>query len=461
MPRGIYVLIGAAFIMIAGLFFYLTMGDTSRHLVFATWGTPTEVESFKRLIDHFNTTRRPVNKVKLSHLESGSYAEQLLVKAAARDFPDVIHIDQKELAFFEQKGLLENLAPYVERDTSFNLGIFFPRLVENSAVKGLLYGVPHNFSTLVLYYNKDHFDAEGLPYPDSTWTWNDLLHAAQLLTKRGTDGTILRYGCYLDIIVHTLIYQSGGRILNESLDSCVIASPESEEAIQFLVDLSERYHVTWNVLSRSVNWDDMFAGGRCSMVANGRWAATWYAQSMPRGALDVAPLPRGRFRKGAMVNHMMAMSAHSTKKEDAWEFIEFLASEPAQRMVNEDGANIPARRSVAESEDFLRHKKTPNIENRVFIDELPHSVGWPFNQGPYLTLHSIQTQIDLVTKRILLGTATTRESLRAMEDEINRVIMLRRATAEPRPFVGSRLFYACVCVLAVPLLLALKRRTGK
>ena len=76
---------------------------------------------------------------------------------------------------------------------------------------------------------------------------------------------------YLNPGGDTLIYQNGGRILNEALDSCVIASVETEEAFQFLNDLSEKHRVTWSVLAGSILWDDMFAGGRCSMVVNGRW----------------------------------------------------------------------------------------------------------------------------------------------------------------------------------------------
>jgi multiple sugar transport system substrate-binding protein len=446
MSRRLSILMVAALLLTAVLFLYLGADDGSHYVMFSTWGTPAEVGSFQRLIDYYNTTRQPKHKVKLSHSEHTSYTELLLVKAAARDLPDVIHIDRKDLPLFVHRGLLEELTTFVNRDTSFDLGIFLPQLLPGCRVGNRLYAVPHNFSTMVLYYNKDHFDAAGIPYPDSSWTWDTLLRAARRLTKRDAAGTIVRYGCHVHIILHTMMYQNGGRVLNETLDSCVIASPEVEQALQFDIDLSEKYGVTWNILAQNLQWDDMFAGGRLSMIANGRWAAAWYLRSMPDGAMDIAPLPRGKFRKGAMVNHMMAISAESARKDEAWEFITFLVSDEAQRMFNDDGANIPAVRSIVYSDAFLHNPKSGGMNNQVFLDEVRSSAVWPFDQGPFLTHHVLQSETDLVMRRILLGQATTMQSLKIMEDNVNRIIALQRSVPEPRPFVGSLLFYLCLGV---------------
>ena len=135
-----------------------------------------------------------------------------------------------------------------------------------------------------------------------------------------------------------------------------MASPATAGAVQFNIDLSEKYHVTWNILAQNLLWDDMFVGGRLSMVTNGRWAAGLYMRSMENNSVDVAPLPRGKYRRGAAVNHMMAISSESDKKSDAWEFVKFLVSETGQRMINEDGANIPALRSIVYSDEFLHHR---------------------------------------------------------------------------------------------------------
>jgi len=444
----------------ATLFAVLTAQDPADHLVFATWGTPTEIESFQRLIDHYNTSRRPRHTVVLSHIDQVSYTERLLVRAAARSMPDVIHLDRKDVPLFVHRRLLEDLTSVIEADSAFSLEEFLPALLPGCTVEGRFYGVPHNFSTFVLYYNRDHFDAEGLADPDSTWTWDTFLEAARRLTRRTPRGEILRYGCMVYTIPFIMIQQFGGRILNERMDSCIIASPEAAAALRFALDLAEKHGVTWSVLSQNLNWDDMFAGGRCSMIANGRWAAAWYQRSMPQGALEVAPLPRGILRRGALVNHLITVASQSTKKQQAWAFTRFLTSETAQRMINDDGANIPALRSVVLSDAFLHHASTPALDNAVFLTELPHSAVWPVVQGPYLTGHTLLSEIELAMRHITLGQASPEQALATMEVNVNRAIAHQRYRPEPASFVGSLPFYfSCgLLVLAMQVLYRRKRR---
>ena len=454
MSRKLLLASGGAALLCAALFMYLTADDPSRYVVFSTWGTPSEIAGFQALIDHFNATRHPLHPVKLSHSEQYQYTERLLVKSAALASPDVIHLDRKDLPLFVRKGLLEDLTPFEERDSSFDAGAFLPPLPAGCLVGGRTFAVPHNFSTLVLYYNRDHFDAAGLTYPDSTWTWDTLLAAARRLTVRDRDGNVVRYGCHMQIAFSVLLEQNGGHVLNDALDSCVISSTECAEALQFEVDLSEKYHVSWSMLAQNLQWDDMFAGGRLSMIANGRWAAVQYERALGGGSVDVAPLPRGKLRRGAATGHVMAISSASGKKEEAWEFIRYLVSDEGERIENSGGASIPAVRSVASSDEFLHHELTPGMNNRVFIDELPSSVVWPFAQGPYLTTFTLQSRFELAVRRVLLHEATAVQSLRIMQDEINGEIRTQRTHTAARPFAGSVLSWLCAALCAAAFFLA-------
>jgi multiple sugar transport system substrate-binding protein len=450
----------ASFLLIFGLFTYLSADDPEKYLLFGTWGTPQEIESFQQLVDLYNATRSPKHKVRLFHPENISYDERLLVQAAAGNLPDVMHLHNQDIQAFVHKGLVEDLTPFVERDTSFHLDAFFPNLVKNCTIRNRLYGIPHNFSTLVLYYNKDQFDAEKIHYPDSTWDWNTLVKAAIKLTKRDHNGKIVRYGCSLWIIISTLFHQNGGNFLNESLDRCVVASPECVGALQFAVDLSEKYHVTWNTLETGIQWDDMFAGGRCSMLANGRWAAAWYAKYMPQRSMDIAPLPQGKYRVGGITTHMMSISASSKKKEEAWEFIRFLVGRKGQIMVSDNGNNIPALREVAESDLFLKNKNTPLLNNRVFLDEVPYAHEWAFNPGPYLTVYAINALMGPAINSVFLGYDTPAGALQKVQDEVNQMIESQKQIPQRENFLGSRMFYL-ICLIVIASAFVTIRRQRK
>jgi multiple sugar transport system substrate-binding protein len=440
----------------AGLTSALMSDDPSRYVVFSTWGTPAEIESFQRLVDRFNATRHPDHPVRLSHAEQYQYTERLMVQAAAGNLPDIVHLDRKDLPLFVRRGLLQDLNRMAHGDAAIDSGRFLPGLFRGCVIEGILYAVPHNYSTLVLYYNRDHFDAEGLAYPDSTWTWQTLVEASKRLVRRNADGSFARYGCLMQIAFPVLPYQNGGSVLNAAMDSCVIGSPEATEAMQYAVDLSEKHHVSWNMLAQNLQWDDLFAGGKLSMIANGRWAAASYARSVP--AVDVAPLPRGKLRRGAATVHVMALSAHGTRKKEAWEFLKFLVSEEGQAMVNEAGANIPTLRSVALSDGFLRHHLTPAMKNRVFVDELSGCTGWPYEQGPYVTAYVLQSQMELAFRRVHLGEMTVKESFRRMEEDVNGLIRAQQASPEPRRFTGSVSFFVLVVLIAAGGILAIRAR---
>ena len=119
-------------------------------------------------------------------------------------------------------------------------------------------------------YNKSLFDKERLPYPNDGWTWDDFLKAAQELTKR-KNGRTVQFGAlipsYYDVM--NVVRTFGGDIFNRELTSCILDSPETRSALQFLSDLQNRYKVvpTPGQLgkNRSRAGIQMFMTGRLAM----------------------------------------------------------------------------------------------------------------------------------------------------------------------------------------------------
>ena len=54
-------------------------------------------------------------------------------------------------------------------------------------LRGKVYGIPRDFDTIALFYNKGLFDSAGVEYPTADWTWDDLRAAAEkLATEDGS-----------------------------------------------------------------------------------------------------------------------------------------------------------------------------------------------------------------------------------------------------------------------------------
>ena len=125
---------------------------------------------------------------------------------------------------------------------------------------------------MVIWYNKDIFDENNVPYPPSDpkeWTWDLFLETAiQLTTDRngkhpneeGFDPQkIETYGAevsnwFADIL--PIIWSNGGDIADETGTKPLIGEKEAIEAVQLIADLIHVHHVTPTPLSSS--WSSCF-----------------------------------------------------------------------------------------------------------------------------------------------------------------------------------------------------------
>ena len=103
--------------------------------------------------------------------------------------PDVINGCCDFFPAWAQAGYLLDLRPYAARDLDAATIAEWDEAQYNSffTADGLHYALPKYHGALAVYYNKDLFDAAGLPYPADDWTYDDYLAAMSALTA-DTDG---------------------------------------------------------------------------------------------------------------------------------------------------------------------------------------------------------------------------------------------------------------------------------
>ena len=110
-----------------------------------------------------------------------------------------------------------DLTSLINEDKKFSLNGYFPATLKPLTYNGHLYGLPVNWSTMVMFYNKTLFDKAGVKYPDESWTWDDFRAAAQKLTIR-ENGRAVQYGAIAPDTFLT-IYSFGGRICRRTRPS--------------------------------------------------------------------------------------------------------------------------------------------------------------------------------------------------------------------------------------------------
>lgn len=98
----------------------------------------------------------------------GDYTQWLFNALSAGTAPDLFYVDIFWSESLFATGRVEPLDRYFSKQ---EVGEFLPNLVQAFTYQGKLYGIPKDFNTLALQFNKDIFDEAGVKYPNQQDTW--------------------------------------------------------------------------------------------------------------------------------------------------------------------------------------------------------------------------------------------------------------------------------------------------
>ncbi len=336
--------------------------DNSTVIQFASWGSKSEVDILKPLLDEFEV-ENPDIRVDLMHIPQ-NYFQKIHLLFASNTAPDVIFINNHYLPIYANAGLLEPL----QADNNF-----YKKSLEALSWGNTLYAVPRDISNLVIFYNKDIFDRYGVKYPQENWTFSDFLKTAKSLTRDGIFG--------ISFEEDTLFYlpylmSEGGGILADDLSRLIIDDAASKKGLNFYADLRKKYHVApLREESASATMAQMFLQGKLAMQLSGRWLVPKYREEADFD-WDVVNFPSGD--RGSIVPldaSGWAIAKSSKHKPEARKLVDFLASKRSIEKFAASGLIVPAREDVAESIYFLDNKKP--LHTRVFLDVIKTSKPTP------------------------------------------------------------------------------------
>ncbi len=370
------------------LFLHVGCKDGDTAVSFMVFGEPAEYAAYEQLVAAF-AERHPEIPVELQHIPSqGEYRQRLAAGFSSGAPPDVMLLNYRRFAAFAAQGGLEPIEPFMAQSAILRANDYFPTAVSAFQFEGQLWCVPQNVSSLVVYYNRDLFDAAGLKYPANDWTWDDFVQTARALTQDlDGDGRIDQYGVGIAPNIFRLapfIWQNGGQLV-DNLDNptrLTLDNPAALGAFQWFVDLQVSERVAPDAVAEaSEPAETRFLNGSLGMYFNSRRGVPTY-RTIQTFAWDVAPLPRGQQAAGILHSDAYCMAAAAKNKEEAWTFIEFANSIEGQTIMAATGRTVPSLMSVAESAAFLDPDQPP-ANARVFIDSVPYlgrvpiMPGWP------------------------------------------------------------------------------------
>ena len=207
------------------------------------------------------------------------------------------------------------------------LNDFLPAFMANSSYDGKIWSIPFQRSAVVLYYNADMFKEAGLEPPTSWQSWAE---AAQALTV--TEGDTTKWGLHFSSDWPYWLFQplaiGGGHNIFD--DDCTVTfdDPAVIDAVQFYVDLSEKYNAMPPGVQASWPSDPPdLASGATAMIVHSSGSLTGILDQADF-ELGVMPYPGKEEGTYASVpgggNFYIFKGAPKEQQDAAWKFIEFV-----------------------------------------------------------------------------------------------------------------------------------------
>jgi multiple sugar transport system substrate-binding protein len=336
----------------------------------------------------------------------GDYATKMRANVASNTVPDVFYLSPDMSSEYISAGKLLNLSPYMARD-HVSASSYYPSLLSPfTCTKGQVYGLPKDWDSLGVFYNKQMFKAAGLSYPSANWTWSQMQSDAAKLTKNpGTPNSI--YGLSESANASrwgALLYSDGGTMLNKSGTQATFNSKAGINSLDFYDSFIKNNTGALPTTTGSPWSGDAFGKGRAAMTIQGGWTIPYLATTYPSIQYGIAPLPIAPTGKRTDLIFTNAWSAYSGTKYPyaAWQLIQYMTGTTVQQSQLNAGFALPTIKGLSNAPYFSQN---PNF--KVLFDAASYSVADYY--GPQdLAIHN-----DLATalQEVMLGKQNAQTAL--------------------------------------------------
>jgi len=342
-------------------------------ITYAIWDKNQE-PGMRAIADAFEA-KNPDIKVNIEVTNWDQYWTKLEAAATGGALPDVFWMHSNNFVKYASSGMLMDITDRIKASKDVDLNNFPKGLVDATVQDGKTYGLPKDYDTIGLWYNKALFDKAKIAYPDATWDWNKL----QTVAKQLTDTTTGVYGFAAPADAqqgyYNFIYQNGGNVISEDKKTSGFDSAATKQAIQFDVDFSlkDKSSPTGQQFA-DTSFGAMFQSGKVAMGLFGSWMVSEFkANDYVKANCDVAVIPQGK-QKATIYNGLQNAVAAKTKyPEQSWKFLEFMGTKEANLLQAEKGAAIPAFKDTAQP--WVDYSKEFNL--KVYPEMLSYAVPVP------------------------------------------------------------------------------------
>lgn len=363
-----------------------------------------EKDAFQKVVDNFNKAQAGKMKVKTLAVPYDAYADKITAAVPRGKGPDIFIFAQDRLGGWVEAGnTVEPVDFFVDDDISNR---FVNRTMAAMTYRDTIYGLPFNFKSIAMFYNKDIIKTP----PKTT---EELV----MVAKAHTNAAAGKYGLaypYSDFFYHSA--------LMNAFDGGVFApGPEpiiNQAANIKSVDLMMKWFKQDGILPAEPSTaliTSLFNEGNAAIVFNGPWFLGEIDEELNWG---LATLPTvneagGNPMKPWMTVEGMYIAAPSEHKDEAWEFLVYATSQEAGTVMALEGGQLPANKTV-----FSQPKVKDDPVLRTFMMQSKNAEPMP----NFAEMSMLWSPVTTAMNTIVKGSASAEAALSKAQVQVKKSV---------------------------------------
>ncbi|SCZ01364.1 ABC transporter substrate-binding protein [Microvirga guangxiensis] len=405
----------------------VVMADTVRMWTFLNpAGTSPREVALAQIIKDFESANPDIDIVVEPQVWD-QMTPKFLAAHGNRSAPDIIWVVTDFLGDAIQSGSLADLNElFINKWSEEKKADFKDAYWNLTSVQGKQYGLFASRNYIALMYRPDLFANAGIK-PEDIKTWDDLKAVAQKLTVKDSGNKVTRYGfsaAYSEqqadphpVIPHIL---ASGEPLFTTEGKANFASDAGVKGMQFFTGMvkdgiSPSQAATWTV-------DDLFeqfASDRIAMVQGSAVRVSTLQGKLGKDKVALMSWPgavAGKPSPSVMAGWSVGIWSGSKVKASAAKFMDFMMSDPGDKIWTAVGGQIPGKKStLKELENFISQ---PGNGYLAVAARGAAEAGWltpiDFSVGGY------RQALNRATQQIIVDGKDVKAALKEAEEHFNR-----------------------------------------
>src|SRR5258706_5990400 len=308
-------------------------GASASTITLAAVDNPSMAD-LKTLLPEF-TKANPTIKVNIVTLPEDQLRQQVTQDVAAKSGRyDLFTIGTYEVPLWAKKGWIENLSPFIDKNSDYDVADLIPGISGALSYKSNLYAVPFYGESSMLMYRKDLLAAKGQTMPDHP-TWDQVAAVARAVNSSSVSGICLRglpgWGEQLAPLT-TVVNTFGGRWYDQSWNA-QLNSPQWKSAVSFYTSLLKDAGEPGAANAGFTECLNAYNAGKVAMWYDATVAASFFTGDAAKNSGYAYAPTKVKDWSGWLWAWSLRMPSTSTKKDAAWTFANWATNKDYAHLV--------------------------------------------------------------------------------------------------------------------------------